>query len=329
MDKEDLISIIIPIYNVEKYLEKCLNSIIGQTYNNIEIILVDDGSKDQSKEICDNYAKTDNRIRVIHNENKGVSNARNTGIDIAKGKYITFIDADDYVDKNYVDVLYALCIKNNADITICGVKDEDNDGNILNESNEIETKLDKKEMLKELLNEKYFFSVCWAKLYKRDIIANIRFNENMKIGEDFEFLYKVLYNIDTVYVDTTKKLYHFLMREGSATKNGFNIEWKKQIDFCKKIINDVSEHYTDIKEYAVKRYFKAIMPCMITVLKSENNYNDIKYLKSQLKEYKNPIAKNTLISKKQKIFFYIVMINPYILKMIFNIKKKLLKNVKK
>ena len=321
MEKEDLISIIIPIYNVEKYLEKCLNSVISQTYNNIEIILVNDGSKDKSKEICNNYAKRDNRIRVIHNENKGVSNARNTGIDIAKGKYITFIDADDYVDKNYVDVLYALCIKNNADIAVCGVKDEDYAGNVINETNEMEIKLHKKEFLKELLNEKYFFSVCWAKLYKNNVIDNIRFNEDMKIGEDFEFLYKLLQNVNIAYINTTKKTYHFLMREGSATKSGFNEEWKKQIDFCEKVIQDVAN--TDIEEYAVKRYFKSIMPCIITILKTESNYNDIKYLKDKLKKYKKYIKKNKLLTKKEKTFFYIIMINPYILKKIFQIKQRM------
>ena len=325
MSDNDLISIIIPIYNVEKYMEKCLNSVVNQTYNNIEIILIDDGSKDKSREICDNYAKKDNRIKVVHKENNGVSSARNTGIDMSKGKYITFIDSDDYIDTDYIETLYKLCTRNDADIAICGVKDEDFDGNVVNESNEIKKKLNKKEMLKELLSEQHFFGVCWAKFYKKDIIGNIRFNENMKIAEDFEFLYKLLDKVNVAYVDTTKKLYHFLIREGSATKSGFNLEWKKQINLCEEIINDVSVYWPDIEEYAIKRYFKAVMPCMITALKSNSNYEDIKYLRDKLKEYKRQINKNILITKKQKFFFYIVMINPYILKNIFNIKKNLIK----
>ena len=108
MSDNDLISIIIPIYNVEKYMEKCLNSVVNQTYNNIEIILIDDGSKDKSREICDNYAKKDNRIKVVHKENNGVSSARNTGIDMSKGKYITFIDSDDYIDTDYIETLYKI-----------------------------------------------------------------------------------------------------------------------------------------------------------------------------------------------------------------------------
>lgn len=325
MSNNELISIVIPIYNVENYVEKCLNSVIRQTYNNIEIILIDDGSKDKSKEICDSYARKDKRINVIHKENRGVSSARNTGIEAAKGNYITFIDSDDYIDEDYIEKLYGLCIKNNSDIVICGVKDEDCDGNIVKQSKEIKVNLNKKDFLKELLNQQYFFTVCWAKFYKRDIIGNIRFNENMKIAEDFDFLYRLLDNVHNVYVDTTEKMYHFLMREGSATKSGFNADWQKEIELCQKIVDDVSSKWTDLEKYAIKRYFNAVMSCMIMVLKSNSEKNDIKYLREKLKKYKEKIKKNTLISKKQKIFFYIVMINPYILGIIFNIKKKIVK----
>lgn len=323
MDNRGLVSIIIPIYNVEKYIEKCLNSVINQTYNNIEIILIDDGSEDKSKQICDDYAKTDTRIKVIHKKNEGVSKARNIGIDISKGEFITFIDSDDYIDKNYIEELYNLCVRTNSDIVICGVKDEDYNGNIVNVSNEMTKELNKREMLKELLNEKYFFSVCWAKIYKKEVIENIRFNENMKIAEDLDFLYNLLCNINCVYIDTTKKLYHFLIREGSATRNGFNENWKKEIELCKKIITDVFKEYPDIEDYAVKRYFRVVMNSIIIELKTSNNKDTVNYLKNKLIEFKKQIRHNCLIGKKQKIFFYIVLINPFILKCILGIKKKL------
>ena len=103
---EDLISVVVPIYNVENYIKKCVDSILSQTYKNLEIILVDDGSPDNCPQICDEYAQKDNRIKVIHKENGGLSDARNAGIDISKGKFITFIDSDDYIEKDYVEVLY-------------------------------------------------------------------------------------------------------------------------------------------------------------------------------------------------------------------------------
>ena len=115
---EDLISVVVPIYNVENYIKKCVDSILSQTYKNLEIILVDDGSPDNCPQICDEYAQKDNRIKVIHKENGGLSDARNAGIDISKGKFITFIDSDDYIEKDYVEVLYNSIKENASDMAI-------------------------------------------------------------------------------------------------------------------------------------------------------------------------------------------------------------------
>ncbi len=113
---KELISVVIPAYNVGKYIDKCIDTVLTQTYSNIEIILVDDGATDDTAEICDNYAKKDNRVKVIHKKNGGLSDARNAGIDAAKGKYITFIDSDDYIADDYVEFLYKLLIGKDADI---------------------------------------------------------------------------------------------------------------------------------------------------------------------------------------------------------------------
>ena len=130
--KKEKVSVIIPIYNVEKYLEKCLNTIINQTYKNLEIILIDDGSTDKSSTICDEYCEKDKRIKVIHKNNEGVSSARNKGIELSKGKYIVFIDPDDYVTDEHVEVLYDCIISNNVDLVISNLIDINEDGIILN-----------------------------------------------------------------------------------------------------------------------------------------------------------------------------------------------------
>ena len=114
-----LVSIIVPVYNVEKYLERCLDSLINQTLKDIEIILVDDGSTDDSGNICDKYAKKDKRIKVIHKENGGLSDARNIGLSIANGRYLQFVDSDDFIHKQMIEILYNTIINNNADISIC------------------------------------------------------------------------------------------------------------------------------------------------------------------------------------------------------------------
>ena len=120
---EDLISVIVPVYNVENYLRECLDSIVAQTYRNIEVILVDDGSKDSSGKICDEYADKDNRIKVIHKENGGVSAARNTGLDIAKGEWISYVDSDDYIESTMIETLICLAKKNDVELAMCSFKD--------------------------------------------------------------------------------------------------------------------------------------------------------------------------------------------------------------
>ncbi|MBR1540013.1 MAG: glycosyltransferase [Clostridia bacterium] len=126
--EEELISIIVPVYKVEKYLDKCINSIVSQTYKNLEVILVDDGSPDSCGKMCDEWTQKDTRIKVIHKENGGLSDARNFGLDCAKGKYIQFVDSDDYIEKDMIEFLYKNLKENNADISICSnyMVDEEN-----------------------------------------------------------------------------------------------------------------------------------------------------------------------------------------------------------
>ena len=153
---EDLISIIIPVYKVEKYIYKCIDSVLNQTYKNLEIILVDDGSPDKCPEICEEYAKKDNRIKIIHKKNGGLSDARNAGLKVATGKYIGFVDSDDYIEKDMYQVLYNNIIKTNSDISIVNLKEvkenEIIENNVKDEQNTIEyTKL---EGLKKLIENK-------------------------------------------------------------------------------------------------------------------------------------------------------------------------------
>lgn len=175
---EELISIIVPVYNVEKYLEKCVKSIIKQTYKNIEIILVDDGSKDNSGKICDELEKIDNRIKVIHKENGGLSDARNAGLKIATGKYIGFVDSDDYIKEDMFETLYKLNKENNSDISIVSYYEIYNERVIsVRESKELEI-LNKIEAIKELLIDTKIQSYAWNKLFKKELFNNIEFPTN-------------------------------------------------------------------------------------------------------------------------------------------------------
>ena len=179
--EQELISVIVPIYNTEKYLKKCINSIINQTYKNIEIILIDDGSTDSSKEICDDFSKIDSRIVVIHKKNEGVSKARNIGLKVSNGKYIAFIDSDDCIEKKYLEALYKKMIEPEIDMTMISFINN-NDKIMINEEFLLNCFTTEQ-------NEEYY-GYIWGKLLKNNIIKenNIKFNENITYNEDRLFI---------------------------------------------------------------------------------------------------------------------------------------------
>lgn len=202
------ISVIVPIYNVERYLERCVESIQKQTYQNLEIILVDDGSPDSSGEMCDSFSKTDERIKVIHKANGGLSDARNAGIEQASGEYLAFVDSDDWLDLDMLEILHTACAEYNADIAECSyrnlyadcVKEETSC------SGEIVTG-DAIFALEGMLDWRYFKPNAWNKIYKRCVIGDIRYPKG-RIHEDEFTTYKYFYNAEKlVYVDISKYNY--------------------------------------------------------------------------------------------------------------------------
>jgi glycosyltransferase involved in cell wall biosynthesis len=209
-----LISIIIPVYNSEKTLNRCVNSILNQTFMDWELLLVDDGSTDKSGKICDQYALKDFRIRVFHKKNGGVSSARNTGLDYAIGSWITFVDSDDFIDATFLDTLIRL---QSSDLCISGIQFINNETILLPPEEYI--KIENVAELDNLLN-KLYFTAPWGKVYKNEIIQknNIRFNINLKIGEDTDFVLKYLLYINDIRL-ISRPLYHFFNDEkGKITK---------------------------------------------------------------------------------------------------------------
>lgn len=186
MENHVVISVIVPVYNVEKYLSQCIESILNQTFNNWELILIDDGSTDNSGEICDEYATKDNRIRVIHKENGGISSARNTGLNATKGDYIAFVDSDDYIAMDMFEKMLDIAIKTNADMVKCGF----NEFNINSVKRTVN--FGKQEILENDVNgcsllhlyfQNVLYIVAWNAIYKRDLAVKVRFPERL-INED-------------------------------------------------------------------------------------------------------------------------------------------------
>lgn len=215
------ISIIVPIYNSEKHLHKCIDSILNQTYSNFELLLINDGSKDRSGEICDEYSLKDERIRVFHKENAGVSTARNIGIDNATGKYITFVDSDDWVGKTYLEDFFILENNPEAALVLQSILIENSNGEVKKKSLP-----DKVYHINEYSDLFYSIKLVWlwpymaSKLFAKDIIANnyIRFDQDITYGEDLLFMLDYILYTDQVFL-LNKANYLYLHHENSASNS--------------------------------------------------------------------------------------------------------------
>ena len=214
------VSVIIPIYNVQEYLPKCLDSLINQTLEDIEIIAVDDGSTDASAQILDEYAARDFRIKAFHIKNGGVSNARNFGLSKACGEYIGFVDSDDYVHPNIFLYLLKICTENDAQIAQCGYCSDENFENFENLQEPLKVYEGQDEIVEAFFDIKITNNV-WAKLYRREVVSNIFFPTDLHFAEDFEFNAKCLLNA-TKLVSSNLMLYHYTTRETSETHKKIN-----------------------------------------------------------------------------------------------------------
>lgn len=290
---DDLISVIVPIYKVEKYLKKCVESILEQTYSNLDIILVDDGSPDNCGDIIEEFRKKDERIRTIHQKNGGLSDARNSGIKIAKGKYIVCIDSDDWIEKNMIEVLYNDIINTNSDISVCEFVEEDDFQNILSTkkyTNEI-IEFNSKEALKSLIKQDILTNHAWNKLYKASLFEGVEYPKG-QLMEDVSTTYKLFEKANKIVYQNTS-LYHYIQRGTSILGNITEKRIKDQ-EFAFFDRNKyLMEKYSEFKEiieldnmYNVKTlYFLAILGGY------KNLYNSLKYAEYYAK-YKKVYKEN-------------------------------------
>jgi len=310
--KNKLISVIISVYKAEKYLEGCLDSICNQTYRELEIILVDDGSPDNSGKICDEYAKRDNRVLVIHKENGGISSGRNAGIKVAKGEYLIFYDSDDFVPNNSVEDLYNTCEKDNADIAMCGFIKKKN-GKILLRFTGKNGIFNKDEALKRLLEETDINCTVWNKIFKKESIKNIYFDENLSVAEDFKFLYQAFKKVNKISINTNKIVYHYEVRNGSLMQGRFNQKFIKEVTLCSDILEEIKIENSKLERAAIKRYQRSMVSCLSKCLKENGNIEEIKYMINDLKKY--PLE----LTGYNKIRYYLLLYCKWGLKLIYKV----------
>ncbi len=239
-----LVSVIIPVYNEGILVQDCINSVIANNYQNIEIIIVDDGSEKETAEICDEIAKSDNRIIVLHQENAGVSSARNRGIDCSNGEYITFVDADDKLEITHISTLVNSCEKYNSDIATCGYKEFYSSGEFLevNKSNECKV-VEENEIIFEFLTTNNVGWNVWAKIYTRKLIGSTRFVLDKKIAEDMFFLYELIKKAK-ILVNCEGTSYCYIKQRNSAMSSNNCDKFFDAIDLINRVYMDNSLDYS-------------------------------------------------------------------------------------
>ena len=269
-----LISVIVPIYKVEKYLRKCIESILSQTYTNLEIILVDDGSPDKCGEICDEYEKKDSRIKVIHKKNGGLSDARNAGLDIMAGNYVAFVDSDDWIEPQMYEHLLAKLHYFHADISIGGVSCDLDDNGIINTEKIVSyDSAPFSEGNVETMHRFFITSwAAWDKLYKADLFRDIRFPVG-EINEDEAIVLQLLSKCTRVCY-TNEVFYHYIRRpsSGSITAANFSVKKLAWQAHCRDNLEFVQAHYPTLVSDAAARYRGSLLWSLTEIALSDEDY---------------------------------------------------------
>lgn len=314
MDK--VISVIIPVYNIEKYLVRCLESIINQSYTKLEIILIDDGSTDNSGKICDDYKNRDNRIIVVHKKNEGVSQARNFGISIATGEFLSFVDGDDTIEKDMFLTLINNAYKYNSDFSCCGVRFIYMDGKESPEGiNSEPQEIRKQEVIKGFFCNQQMKLVLYGpynKIVKRNSIQKISFNRNLSLGEDLLFVFECIQCCNK-FVFQDDNLYNYIKREGSATTREFSLKKMDYLVACKKIIEICKESYPEGQKFASHWYYISVLNHVRMLIAypevKEKCLEEYKQYCKYLKENKKIMWNQMTI--KNKLTYHLIFIFPY------------------
>lgn len=306
------ISIIVPIYNVEKYLRRCVNSILEQEFEEFELILVNDGSPDNCGEICNEYSLIDNRVKVIHKKNGGLSSARNAGLNIARGEFVGFVDSDDWINIKMYKILYELCIKYNCDISECCYKKTNKYVSVIEDDKEYDIKvLNNIEALEAMYKDEFYGStVTWNKLYKKSLFHNISFPEG-KLNEDQFTTHKLYYESKSI-VCINRQLYYYYQSEQSIMRSKFSMKKLDAIEaleetrsfFKTKHLDDLVLWHDTLYSFILIKYYY--------ILKNEGRqYDHIrKKIKHKYKKLSYEFLNNPNINKKSKALLFIFKVSP-------------------
>lgn len=299
----DLVSVIVPIYKVENYLDKCVESIVNQTYKNLEIILVDDGSPDNCPQMCDTWAKKDSRIKVIHKPNGGLSDARNAGMKVATGEYVAFVDSDDFVDEHYSEYLLKAILVSGAKMAACDLA-------IYYDGDPIAQKVmfgtinikSSEEAICDILHNRCVRAVAWNKMFHKELLADERFPVG-KYHEDEFFSYRIIHKAEKlVYVDS--KLYYYRQRQGSIMAS-FNSKHLDSLEAGLERLDLLNRYYPNLYTYDKGIFCTGCVQLYRTALRCDC---DKKAIKKEIYNYRKKVVFNKSefrqYSVKQRIYLF-------------------------
>ena len=302
-----LISVIVPVYNVEKYLDKCIESIVNQTYKNLEIILVDDGSPDNCPQICDAWAEKDSRIKAIHKKNGGVSSARNAGLEIITGEYVTFVDSDDWIEQDYVSNIITSEHFDECDVIACGFTFEYAKDDL--KTFDYENTIIETDLLKRFIRDDIRPEAC-GKFIKKDLAKQVSFDDSFGYAEDLLFNYEVFKQCSKLSCISSHK-YHYLQESGNSSTTAIITENRaRAYKVFEKILLDNKEN-PELYPVALWRFTVAVLAILSRVMRdrqiTEKYYFEIV---NALLKYKNSIFKNSLISTRHKMIVLGLSVSP-------------------
>ncbi len=318
MNSKIKISVIVPVYNTEKYLANCLDSIINQTYKNLEIIVINDGSTDNSKAILNKYAQKEPRLKIIVQKNQGLSGARNSGLKIASGDFITFIDSDDMVEPKMFEKMLDALQETNADVAVCSFKEIFPDGTInhFNNNHYPQTVFSTEPALKAMLKEEGFMISATMKLFPRAFFEHTKFPLG-KLHEDVGMTYKLIQKAQKI-VFLPDEFYLYVHHENSIINQNFDDRKFDLIELTDKMCDDLDQYFPNLKNITNERRMRARFSILRQIPK---NHPRTKDLTNYLKNHQTFITKNPEATKIDKIALKLALLNPDLLKLAYKLFK--------
>lgn len=307
MYEKPLISVVLPIYNISGYLDKCMASVLNQTYSNLEIIMVDDGSTDECPAICDSYEEKDPRVVVYHKSNGGLSDARNYGIERANGLYITCIDPDDNVDLDYIEYLHMLVRKYNTKMAICQHRVYYNNGSLKENGTTGDEMIDTEKCIERMLYHDVIDTSAWAKLYHKELFLNVKYPKG-KIFEDIATTYALMFQCKYIAVGYESK-YNYIFHNDSIVTGKFKPNKLDLIEMTDKMGMDVLKKYPNLKEAVLRRRVYARISTLNQMLNASGYDRERKEILNFIKSNRWQILSNKKAPKRDKIAIIILSIS--------------------